>query len=46
MVKTKGSVNTPMAQLVEVALEEGSAIRSEGFKRNNPYKVQVGEHKR
>jgi hypothetical protein len=27
MVKAKGSVNTPMAQLVEVALEEESAIR-------------------
>jgi len=23
MVKTKGSINSPMAQLVEVALEEG-----------------------
>jgi hypothetical protein len=29
MVKTKGNVNTPVAQLVEVALEEESAIRSE-----------------
>jgi hypothetical protein len=34
MVKAKGNVNTPMAQLVEVALEEESAIRSERFKRN------------
>jgi hypothetical protein len=33
MVKAKGSVNTPMAQLVEVALEEESAIRSEKFRR-------------
>jgi hypothetical protein len=29
MVKAKGNVNTPMAQLVEVTLEEESAIRSE-----------------
>jgi hypothetical protein len=35
-----------MAQLVEVALKEESAIRSERFKRNNPDKGQVGEHKR
>ena len=34
MVKTKGNVNTPVAQLVEVALEEESAIRSERSKRN------------
>ena len=34
MFKTKGSMNSPMAQLVEVALEEESAIRSERFKRN------------
>jgi hypothetical protein len=34
MVRTKGNVNTPMAFLVEVALEEESAIRSEIFKRN------------
>jgi hypothetical protein len=34
MVKAKGNVNTPMTQLVEVALEEESAIRSERFKRN------------
>ena len=33
VVKAKGNVNTPMAQLVEVALEEESAIRSERFKR-------------
>jgi hypothetical protein len=45
MVKTKGSVNIPMAQLVEVALEEESAIRSERFKRNSPDKGQVGQHK-
>jgi hypothetical protein len=29
MVKAKGNINTPMAQLVEVALEEESAIKSE-----------------
>jgi len=28
-IKVKGSINTPMAQLVEVVLEEESAIRSE-----------------
>ena len=33
MVKAKGSVNTPMAQLVEVALQEESAIRSERFRK-------------
>jgi hypothetical protein len=33
MVKTKGCINTPMAQLVEVALEEECAIKSERFKR-------------
>jgi len=36
MVKTKGSINSHMAQLVEVALEEESAIRSERFRRNPP----------
>ena len=40
MVKAKGNVNTPMAQLVEVALEEESAIRSERFKRNSFEKGQ------
>jgi hypothetical protein len=33
IVKAKGSVNTPMAQLVEAVLEEESAIRSERFRR-------------
>jgi hypothetical protein len=42
MVKAKGNVNTPMAQLVEVALEEESAIRSERFKRNSSEKGQFG----
>ena len=42
MVKAKGNVNTPMAQLVEVALEEESAIRSERFKRSTPEKGQFG----
>jgi hypothetical protein len=40
MVKGKGNVNTPMAQLVEVALEQESLIRSEKFKRNIPEKGQ------
>jgi hypothetical protein len=39
-VKAKGNVNTPMAQLVEVALEEESAIRSERFKRGSCKKGQ------
>ena len=39
MVKAKGNVNTPMALLVEVTLEE-SAVRSERFKRNIPEKGQ------
>jgi hypothetical protein len=34
MVKAKGNINTPMAQLVEVALEEESAIKSERFRKN------------
>ena len=34
MVKTKGTVNTPVAQLVEVALEEECAILSHRAKRN------------
>ena len=41
MVKAKGNVNTPMAQLVEVALEEESAIRSERLKRNI---LEKGQH--
>jgi hypothetical protein len=39
MVKTKGSINTPTAQLVEIALEE-CAIKSERFRRNYPEKGQ------
>ena len=42
MVKAKGNVNTPMAQIVEIALEEESAIKSERFKRNIPEKGQFG----
>jgi hypothetical protein len=42
MVKAKGNVNMSMAQLVEVALEEESAIRTERFKRNIPEKGQFG----
>ena len=41
MVKAKGNVNTPMAQSVEVALEEESAIRSERFR-----KEQIGKYGR
>jgi hypothetical protein len=40
MVKAKGNVNTRMAQLVEVALEEECAIRSERFKRGHWEKGQ------
>jgi hypothetical protein len=42
MVKAKGNVITPMAQLVEVALEEENAIRSERIKRNFSEKRQFG----
>ena len=42
MVKAKGNVNTPMAQIVEVALEEESAIKSQRFKRNSSEKGQYG----
>jgi len=45
LVKTKGSINSPMAQLVEVTLEEESAIRSERFKRNPPEQGQIGNQK-
>jgi len=45
MVKTKGSINSPMAQLVEVALEEESAIRSKRFRRNPPEQGQMGNQK-
>jgi len=41
MVKMKGSINSPMAQLVEVALEEESAIRLERFQRNPPEQGQM-----
>ena len=34
MVKTKGCINTPMAQLVEIALEEECAIKSERFRKH------------
>jgi hypothetical protein len=33
MVKAKGNVNFPMAQLVEIALEEESTIRSDKLKK-------------
>jgi hypothetical protein len=42
VVKTKGNVNTPMAQIVEVVLKEESTIKSERFKRNIPEKGQFG----
>jgi hypothetical protein len=42
MVKAKGNINTPMAQLVEVALEEESAIRSERLKRGSSEKGHFG----
>ena len=45
MVKTKGIINSPMAQLAEVALEEESAIRSERFKRNPPEQRQIASQK-
>jgi hypothetical protein len=41
MVRAKGNVNTPMAQLAEFALEEESAIRSERYKRNVSEKGQL-----
>ena len=45
MVKTKGSINSPMAQFVEVALEEESAIRSESFKRDPPEQGNIGNQR-
>jgi hypothetical protein len=42
MVKAKGNVNTPMAQLVEVALEEESSFRSERFKEAFQKKGSLG----
>jgi hypothetical protein len=42
MAKAKGNVNTPMVQLLEVALEEQSAIKSESFNRNILWKGQFG----
>ena len=45
MVKTKGSINSPMPQIVEVAREEESSIRSERFIRNPPARGQFGNQK-
>jgi hypothetical protein len=45
MVKTKGCINTPMAQLVEIALEEECAIKSERFKRGFPDRGTFMNHK-
>ena len=42
MVKATENVNTPMAQLVEVTLEEESGIKSEIFRKNIPDKGQFG----
>ena len=42
MVKAKGNVNMPIAQLVEVALEEESVIKSERFRKNFSEKEQFG----
>ena len=42
MVKAIGNVNTLMAQLVEIELEEEGATRSERFKRNILEKGQFG----
>ena len=40
MVKKKGCVNTPMAQLVEIALEEECAIKSERLRKQYPERGQ------
>ena len=40
MVKTKGCINTPMARLVEIALEEECAIKSERFRKQYPERGQ------
>jgi len=45
MVKTKCSINSHMAQLVEVALEEESAIRWKRFRRNLPEQWQMGNQR-
>jgi len=42
MVKKKGSINSPKSQLVEVSLEEASAIRLERFKINPPEHRRMG----
>jgi hypothetical protein len=41
MVKTKGCINTPMAQLLEIALEEECSIKSERFRKNYSEKGQL-----
>jgi len=45
MVRTKGSLHNPTAQLIDVALEEEIAIRSERFKRTPPEKGQFWNQK-
>jgi len=45
MVKTKDSINSPMAQIVEVALEEEIAIGSKRFRRNPSEQGQIGNQK-
>ena len=45
IVKTKGSINTRMVQLVDVALEGKSTLRSERLKRSPPEKGQFRNQK-
>lgn len=40
MVKARGGVHTPLAQLVEIALEEESSIKSDRFKRGDNFKFR------
>jgi len=40
MVKTKGCINTPMAQLFEITIEEECAIKSERFRKHYPERGQ------
>jgi len=40
VVKTKGCIKTPMAQLLEIALEEQCAIKLERFTKHYPERGQ------
>ena len=40
MVKTKGCISTPMEKLVDIALEEQCAIKSERFRKHYPERGQ------